>query len=131
MPSETIFKKYDIRGKYGKEINKDAIEKIAKSLKKIFGEHPTLVIGRDARESSPEIYRTILKHAPYARFIKAGLITTPMLYFLVNTHRADGGIMVTASHNPKEYNGLKIVARRAVPVSGKQVHKAVISQYAQ
>lgn len=130
MPPKTIFKEYDIRGKYGKEINKSAIEKIAKSLKKIFGEHPTLVIGRDARRSSPEIYRTILKSAAYARFIKAGLITTPMLYFLVNTYGADGGIMVTASHNPKEYNGLKIVARRAIPISGKSVYKAVLSQYA-
>jgi len=127
MPSKTIFKAYDIRGEYGKDLNKDAVKKIARSLMKIFGAHPTLVIGHDTRESSPEIYKTVIVHAPYARFIKAGLMTTPMMYFLVNTRNADGGIMITASHNPKTYNGLKIVARRAIPISGKIIRKAVAS----
>ena len=53
--------------------------------------------------------------------MQAGLITTPMLYFLVNKHKAAGGMVVTASHNPKEYNGLKMVRAGAIPVSGKDV----------
>lgn len=127
MPPKTIFGEYDIRGEYGKNLNKDVVKKIARGLMKIFGTHPTLVIGHDVRKSSPEIYKTIIAGAPYARFIKAGLATTPMMYFLVNTYGADGGIMVTASHNPKEYNGLKVVAQGAMPISGKIIEKAVKS----
>lgn len=127
MPPKTIFKTYDIRGEYGKDLNKDVVIKIVKSLDGFFGERPMLVVGHDARASSPEIYRTVLANARYARCMKAGLMTTPMLYFLVNAYHADGGIMVTASHNPKSYNGLKIVARRAIPVSGDWVYRAVAS----
>ncbi len=54
-------------------------------------------------------------------------MTTPMLYFLVADNKADGGIMVTASHNPKEYNGLKVVKKGAQPMGGEEIEKMVIS----
>ena len=60
------------------------------------------------------------------RIIDGGLMTTPMFYFLVNHFNADGGIMITASHNPKEYNGLKIINKNAVPISGKEIQKWII-----
>ncbi len=57
------------------------------------------------------------------KIVPVGMMTTPMLYFLVNRLKAAGGLMVTASHNPKEYNGLKVVGPKAEMVSGKEVLK--------
>lgn len=87
-----------------------------------------VIVGHDARLSSPELYQACmdaLGREKDVRVIPAGLITTPMLYFLVNEHKAAGGMVVTASHNPKEYNGLKIVRENAIPVNGKDVLKYI------
>ena len=129
-----IFKAYDIRGKYPEEINEKAVEIIVKSLIKKL-KPKKIVIGHAARLSSPELYRGAirqLKTKSADRRIKlktilTGMITTPMLYFLVNQLKADLGIMITASHNPKEYNGLKFVGKNAEPISGKEVYKILIS----
>ncbi|MBI5401322.1 hypothetical protein HZB05_00645 [Candidatus Wolfebacteria bacterium] len=113
-----IFKAYDIRGKYPDEINKVIVFRIVDSL--IKAKNPKkIVVGHDVRISSPKLYQAVneaLKNFDI-KIISAGLITTPMLYFLVNHHKADLGVVVTASHNPKEYNGLKIVGKNAVPIS--------------
>jgi len=124
-----IFKAYDIRGLYPGEINARTaaliVEKLAGKLspKKV-------LIGRDARLSSPVLYgalkKTLLKRKGQ-KVISAGIMTTPMFYFLVNYRGADLGIMVTASHNPKEYNGLKIVRQKAIPISGEDVYRLVNS----
>ncbi len=121
--NKNIFKAYDIRGKYPDEINEEVVRKIISSLTS-----KTVVIGRDARLSSPILYQAAIKtlHPKPYTLIKAGLITTPMLYFLVNYFKADLGIMITASHNPKEYNGLKIVGKNAVPISGREIYKIVM-----
>lgn len=125
-----IFKTYDIRGKYPSEINEAAISEIAAAIEKKFRFRGKLVIGYDARLSSPALYRAVLKGLGFHPYIlyPAGLITTPMLYFLVNKLKADGGIMVTASHNPKEYNGLKIVGKNGRPVSGKEIQSLLKQQ---
>lgn len=115
---QKIFKAYDVRGKYPSEFNEAAASAIAKALGKHFGKGAKLVVGHDARLSSPSIYRAVLKNL---KGVKVGLVTTPMIYFLVNRLKADGGIIVTASHNPKEYNGLKVVGRKARPISGKEI----------
>lgn len=120
-----IFKAYDIRGKYPKEINERVVFEIAQKLPKIF--KGKIVVGRDARLSSPTLYKAVIgglkAKSHKLKAIPAGIVTTPMLYFLVNKLKADGGIMVTASHNPKEYNGLKIVGKYAQPLSGKDVYE--------
>ncbi len=125
----SIFKANDIRGIYPEELNEATVEKICTALAGYFGARAKLVIGRDARLSSPSLYRALksgLKvESLKLKVIDAGLMTTPMLYFLVNKLNTDGGIMVTASHNPKQYNGLKIVQRRARPVGGKEIGKLV------
>ena len=86
-------------------------------------------MGHDARKSSPKLYRAVIrgleKTDSKITLIKVGLITSPLLYFLVNRVGAKGGVMVTASHNPKEYNGLKVVGRGAEPMSGKDIWKLV------
>lgn len=124
----TIFRAYDIRGKYPAQINgetvKIAVPAIIKALKLGAGGKKTIIVGHDARLSSPELYQACIEALAQEKGVQAlpvGLITTPMLYFLVNKHKAAGGITVTASHNPKEYNGLKMVREQAIPISGEEV----------
>src|SRR3989344_1652522 len=137
-----IFKAYDIRGKYPEEIDENIISEIADFLPKILkceNKKIEIIIGHDTRLSSPSLYRAAIRgirnkelgirnknkknilHNSKFIILPIGLATTPMFYFLVNHFNADGGIMITASHNPKEYNGLKIVGRNAVPISGKEI----------
>ena len=137
-----IFKAYDVRGKYPDELNEQAVSQITEAMGKYFGVGSKIVIGCDARLSSPSLYKAVLRgfgvRGLGARKLKdkklkpisytlypAGIMTTPMLYFLVNELKADGGIMVTASHNPKEYNGLKIVGKKAAPMSGEEILRIV------
>ena len=125
-----IFKANDIRGKYPDELNERDVFEIAKAVRKHFGPRAKIVVGRDTRLSSPSLYKAVLEGVKCqmlnVKCFEVGMITTPMLYFLVNKLKADGGIMVTASHNPKEYNGLKIVGKKAAPMSGKEIEKLAI-----
>ena len=126
MLAPHIFKAYDIRGKYPAEINEGVVETIVSFLAPYFPKG-TLVIGHDARVSSLVLYHTALLAARFLQVttLPVGMITTPMLYFLVNHLKAAGGIMVTASHNPKEYNGLKIVGPKAAPISGYEIYQRI------
>ena len=121
----SIFKAYDVRGKYPSELNRETAFDIARALGGRLRSGAKLVIGYDARLSSPSlydaVYRGLSNSGKKLKIIKAGIMTTPMLYFLVNKLKAQGGIMVTASHNPKEYNGLKVVREKARPMSGKEI----------
>lgn len=127
-----IFKAYDIRGKYPAEINKQAVSEISKNIGCYFselagGRQSKIIVAHDARLSSPALYQTVIKSLQPStsnlKLIKVGLATTPMFYFLVKKNKAVGGIMITASHNPKDYNGLKIVDKNALPISGLEVKK--------
>lgn len=125
---EAIFKAYDIRGKYPSQINAETVQRVIPAIIKALKIDPKkgnkIIIGHDARRSSSELYQACLTALAKEKGVQAvpvGLITTPMLYFLVNKHDTAGGITVTASHNPKEYNGLKMVKEKAIPVSGKEV----------
>ena len=107
-----IFKAYDIRGIYGKELTLDAIGLIAKSISNLYpNDNDTIVIGRDGRNSSVEISKALidsfLKNGK--NVIDIGEVPTPLLYFAVNHLSLNSGIIITGSHNPKEYNGLKMI----------------------
>ena len=107
-----IFKAYDIRGIYGKELTLDAIGLIAKSISNLYpNDNDTIVIGRDGRNSSSEISKALidsfLKNGK--NVIDIGEVPTPLLYFAVNHFSLNSGIIITGSHNPKEYNGLKMI----------------------
>ncbi|MBU6500386.1 MAG: hypothetical protein KGJ89_00965 [Patescibacteria group bacterium] len=130
MIPQSIFKAYDIRGKYPDAINEENVKKIVGGLQKFF-KKGKVVVARDARLSSPRLYAAAiagLKKFKGIKIISIGVSTTPMLYFFVNYFRASGGIMITASHNPGEYNGLKVVGAAAVPISGEDIKKSVIGQ---
>ncbi len=114
-----IFKAYDIRGIYKTDFDEEFAFELGSRIGGAF-KGKTIVIGRDARSSSASIELELIKGAQRAglEIISIGLCTTPMFYFAVNYLKADGGIMVTASHNPKEYNGFKVVKEEAIAIGG-------------
>lgn len=127
--NENVFKSYDVRGEYPQEINEKIVFEIALGLGRYFNrlkrKKSKIVVARDGRLGSFLLYKAAIKGLKGKKIIKAGLTTTPMFYFLVAKLKADGGIMITASHGPKEYNGLKAVRRNAVMVNGKEILKIV------
>lgn len=114
-----IFKAYDIRGIFPTEINALDTYKIATAICQ-FLKPSELVVGCDVRLSSPELKRAAIKAITDQgiKVIDVGSISTDMLYFSVANYDYAGGLTVTASHNPKEYNGMKIVREQSKPISG-------------
>jgi len=111
------FHAYDIRGIYNIDFNKEDVYKIGFFLPSLLKAEAVLV-GRDARESSPEVFEYLCKGITDsgADVHDAGLTTTPMVYWGTAHYKLKASVMITASHNPKEYNGLKVSAANAVPV---------------
>jgi phosphomannomutase len=108
-PSVSIFKAYDIRGVVPDKLRAEDAYRIGRAVAR-FLSVSELVIGRDARSSSPALAEALVRGVTDegARVLDIGLVATPMLYFAVDRLGAGGGIMLTASHNPPEYNGFKI-----------------------
>jgi phosphomannomutase len=113
-----IFKAYDIRGIYPSEINEGDVYKIAKAYCE-FVKPKEVVIGCDVRLSSPSLKQAAIKAVTDQgiKVIDVGTISTDMLYFSVANYGYSGGFTITASHNPKEYNGMKFVREESRPIS--------------
>jgi len=113
------FKAYDIRGLYPSELDEDGAYRIGRAYVEHF-EPRSIVVGRDMRISSPAMAAAVIEGAADggADVVDIGLVGTEMVYFAVADAGLDGGVCVTASHNPKEYTGMKIVRRGALPVGG-------------
>ncbi|MBL8857484.1 MAG: phosphomannomutase/phosphoglucomutase [Planctomycetes bacterium] len=113
-----IFKAYDIRGLYPKELDAALAHKIGSAFARLL-KAKTLVIGRDMRTHSPELAAAVIEGArdAGADVIDIGLASTPMAYFAIGSIPCDGGLNVTASHNPGQYNGMKLCASGARPIS--------------
>jgi phosphomannomutase len=124
-----IFKAYDIRGVYGEDIDASVAESIGRAFTRVIAgmagkpaAELTLGLGRDMRLQAPELaaaYRAGMV-AEGANVLDAGQVGTEMLYFLVGSRDLDGGLMCTASHNPKRYTGVKLVRRGALALSGDE-----------
>jgi phosphomannomutase len=114
-----VFKAYDVRGVYPCELDEAGAYAIARAYSEQF-EPKTIAVGRDMRLSSPSMAEAVVRGATDAGadVVDVGMIGTEMLYFAVGHLGLDGGIVVTASHNPKEWAGMKIVRRGALPVGG-------------
>jgi len=114
-----VFKAYDVRGIYPSELDEDGAYATARAYVEQF-EPASIAVGRDMRVSSPAMAEAVIRGAADAgaQVKDIGMIGTEMLYFGVGELDVDGGVMVTASHNPKEYTGMKIVRRGALPVGG-------------
>ena len=117
MAKISSFKAYDIRGKVPGDLNTDLAYKVGRAYVKYL-DCKSVVIGRDVRKSSPEISEALANGITDAGadVIDLGLCGTEMIYFGTPYLEADGGIMITASHNPPEYNGLKFVKKGSVPM---------------
>ena len=116
--NRNIFRAYDIRGIFCVDFQPTDFYEIARA----FADHfqPKIVaLGHDVRESSPQLWRQVAEGLvdTGVEVINLGQISTDMLYFAVVYYQTDGGIIISASHNPAEYNGMKLVRRHAVPIS--------------
>ncbi len=114
----SIFKAYDIRGIYPSELDERIARKIGWAIAK-FLKVRRLLVGRDVRISSPAISAAAIEgiRAAGADVTDIGLVTTPMCYFATGRLEFDGSLMVTASHNPPEYNGFKLCREKAISLS--------------
>jgi phosphomannomutase len=119
MLDPKVFKAYDVRGIYPGEIDEDGARAIGRAYVEQF-EPTRIAVGRDMRVSSPSMAAATIEGAASAGadVVDIGLVGTEMLYAAVGHLELDGGIQVTASHNPKEYTGMKVVRRGAMPVGG-------------
>jgi len=115
-----VFKAYDVRGIYPDELDEAGAEAIGRAYVEQF-EPRRMAVGRDMRLSSPAMQEALMRGAAAAgaEVLDLGLVGTEMVYFAVGSLGLEGGAMVTASHNPKEYTGMKLVRRGALPVGGE------------
>ena len=120
MLDPKVFKAYDVRGIYPGELDESGAYAIGRAYVEQF-EPRRMAVGRDMRLSSPDMAAAVIRGAADAgaEVLDLGLVGTEMVYFAVGELELDGGIEVTASHNPKEYTGMKIVRRGALPVGGE------------
>jgi len=121
-----IFKAYDVRGIYPAEVNEETARAIGAAFVTYLNAR-RIAVGRDMRLSSPPLAAAFVDGATSqgAEVVDYGMIPTDMLYFAVARDRHDGGVEITASHNPKQYNGMKMVRREAFPLSGEEGLKEV------
>ena len=116
-----IFKAYDVRGVYPGEVNEEAARAIGAAFV-VYLQARRIAVSRDMRLSSPSLADAFIDGATSqgADVVDYGMMATDMLYFAVARDAHDGGVQITASHNPKQYNGMKMVRRDAWPLSGDE-----------
>ena len=126
--SKSIFRDYDIRGIYPDQINESVIQKIAKAISlKCFNEGVSeICVARDGRLSGKELLSALESSLSEngINVINTGVATTPLLYFAAKKSKFKSGVMITGSHNPKNYNGIKLIIND-VPVSGVEIYNLI------
>jgi phosphomannomutase len=120
MLDPKAFKAYDVRGIYREQLDEEGARAIGRAFVEVF-QPKRIAVGHDMRVSSPSMAEAVIAGAAGAGadVLELGLVGTEMVYFAVGELGLDGGIAVTASHNPKEYTGMKIVREGALPVGGE------------
>ena len=120
MLSPAVFKAYDVRGVYQDELDEEGAYAIGRAYVEHFAPK-RIAVGRDMRLSSPSMAAALIEGAVDggAEVLELGMVGTEMVYFAVGELGLDGGVCVTASHNPKQYTGMKIVRAGALPVGGE------------
>jgi phosphomannomutase len=132
MIDASIFKAYDIRGIYPRQIDGELARRVGRAFIDYLGAK-RIAVGRDARASSPEIAAGFIKGARSqgAEVVDVGTVGTDVLYYAVASADLEGGAIITASHNPKEWNGIKMVRRGALALSGdagiKEIKEALVA----
>ena len=120
MLDPQVFKAYDVRGIYPTDLDEEGAYAIGRGYVEQF-EPRVIAVGRDMRVSAPAMAKAVMEGAADggADVLDLGMVGTEMLYHAVGSLGLEGGVCVTASHNPKEYTGMKIVRRGALPVGGE------------
>ena len=115
--NEAVFKAYDIRGLYPKEFDKKFAYQLGKAFVE-FTKSKEIVVGFDGRNGSKQLFDSLTKGLTEqgASVTNIGLVSTPQFFFAVFNGKYDGGIIITASHNPKQYNGFKLTTKNAEPI---------------
>src|SRR5262245_25317032 len=132
MVDPSIFKAYDIRGIYPQQLQGEMAGRIGRAFVDYLGAR-RIAVGRDARVSSPEIAAAFIRGARSqgCAVTDIGVVGTDMLYYYSASNDLDGGAIITASHNPKEWNGIKMVRRGALALSGdagiKEIREALVA----
>jgi len=129
---EHMFRAYDIRGIYGKDLTTQIAETVGKSFGTFIGAGKKLAVGRDVRVGSEQLKNAVVKGlvSTGCQVVDLGLVTTPILYFGIAHKNKDGGVMITASHNPAEWNGLKLCREKGIIVgqgTGMEKIKEIIT----
>lgn len=116
MTNQNIFRAYDIRGIYGKDITEETAEFLGKAFGTFLGEGKKVVVARDVRDSGESLKENLINGliSTGCDVVDIGIVTTPMMYFYVTKHGFDAGVEVTASHNPAEWNGFKMTKERGI-----------------
>ena len=126
--SKSIFRDYDIRGIYPDQINEKIIKRIAKAISvKCLNEGVSeICVARDGRLSGKKLLSTLENALSEngINVINTGLATTPLLYFAAKKSKYKSGVMITGSHNPKNYNGIKLIINDK-PVSGVEIYNLI------
>jgi len=120
--NDSVFRAYDIRGRFPDEVDAALAYGLGRAYPAFIGAQK-LVVGSDFRQSSEPLKNALIKGLVESgvEVVDMGFATTPMFYFAIANRKFDGGIMVSASHNPPQYNGFKLVKKNAVAVSGSQL----------
>src|SRR5204863_4060660 len=127
MLNPHIFRAYDVRGRVGTDINPEVFRQVGRSYGTLIRRNRgrTIAVGRDNRESSGGLHTGFVDGARAAGLdvVDIGQVTTPMLYFAAAHWRLDGGANITGSHNPIDYNGVKMVHPGAAPLSEDEIQR--------
>jgi phosphomannomutase / phosphoglucomutase len=116
-----IYRAYDIRGVYGDDLTDELAEKIGKAFGS--GLKGKIAVGRDVRVSSPALSKALIRglQSTGLRITDVGVVPTPLLYFAIHHLKLDGGVMLTGSHNPPQYNGFKLCKKGAMTLYGPEI----------
>ena len=131
---DNIFRAYDIRGVYPSEINEEFSKLVGKGFGSFIGSGKKIVVGRDVRLSSESLSASLVEglRSVGADVVDIGVVPTPVVYFAINSYNLDGGVVVTASHNPPEWNGFLLCREKAkVVASGfglEEVKKIILNK---
>ena len=121
-----IFREYDIRGRFPEELNRDTVRQLGLSIGSYYRGRDVkkISLGRDCRISSPEIHEVLMKGLTDTglQVVDVGMIPTPLLYFSLFHMGLEGGIQITGSHNPPEYNGFKVCLGKTT-IYGQEIQK--------
>src|SRR5438093_603742 len=125
MLNPHIFRAYDVRGRVGSDVNPEVFEQVGRAYATLILRTGgrVVAVGQDNRESSTDLRAAFVNgvRAAGVDVVDIGLVTTPILYFATAHWKLDGGANITGSHNPIEYNGVKMVHRGAVPLSEDEI----------